>query len=320
MKALALKLLGALLFLSAVAMWMSRAPDWPVEALVARWAPPPSDFVEVKGQLVHLRDVGPRDDPEPLVLVHGTASSLHTWEAWAKGLSTRHRVISFDLPGFGLTGPSASGDYRGDSYARFVLELMDQLKVQRFAIGGNSLGGEVAWRTALMAPQRVTRLILVDAIGPAVADGKLRLGSVVARIPLLEGLFASVLPRPLIVASLRQVYGDPAKVTSGLVDRYYEMTLREGNRRALVQRLQQVQRGQDAARIRELKLPTLILWGGRDRLLPPAMAQRFHDDIAGSTLVVFDDLGHLPQEEDPARTLPPVQAFLQGDTGAPAKP
>ncbi len=311
MKALALKLLGALLFLSAIAMWLSRAPDWPVEALVARWAPPPSDFIDIEGQLVHLRDVGPRDDPEPLVLVHGTAASLHTWEGWVKVLSTRHRVISFDLPGFGLTGPSISGDYRGDSYARFVLELMDRLKVQRFAIGGNSLGGEVAWRTALMAPQRVTRLILVDAIGPAVADGRLRLGSVVARIPWLDGLFASVLPRPLIVASLRRVYADPAKVTSELVDRYYELTLREGNRRALVQRLRQLRRGQDAARIRELKLPTLILWGGRDRLLPLSMAQRFHDDIAGSTLVVFGELGHVPQEEEPVRTAMQVKDFLE---------
>jgi pimeloyl-ACP methyl ester carboxylesterase len=320
MKALALKLLGALLFLSAIAMWMSRAPDWPVEALVARWAPAPSDFIDVKGQLVHLRDVGPRDDPEPLVLVHGTASSLHTWEGWIKVLSAQHRVISFDLPGFGLTGPNASGDYRGDSYARFVLELMDQLKVQRFAIGGNSLGGEVAWRTALMAPPRVTRLILVDAAGLPSDGGTPPIGFVLAHVPLLNRLFDSVLPRPMVVASLRHVYGDPAQVDAALVDRHYQLTLRDGNRQALVQRLQQAQPGEDAARIQQLTLPTLILWGGRDRLLPPTMAQRFHQDIAGSRLVVFDDLGHVPHEEDPARTLPPVQAFLRGDTVAPAKP
>jgi len=320
MKVLALKLLGALLFLSAIAMWMSRAPDWPVESLVARWAPPPSDFVDLKGQLLHLRDVGPRDDPEPLVLVHGSASSLHTWEGWVKGLSTRHRVISFDLPGFGLTGPSASGDYRGDSYAHFVLELMDQLKVPRFAIGGNSLGGEVAWRTALMAPRRVTRLILVDAAGVPDEGSSLPIGFLLARVPLLNRLFDAVLPRPMVVASLRHVYGDPAKVDAALVERHYELMLREGNRGALVQRLQQAQCGADAARLRELKLPTLILWGGRDRLLPPSMAQRFHHDIAGSQLVVFDGLGHVPQEEDPARTLQPVLAFLQGHTAAPAKP
>ena len=311
MKALALRLLGALLFLSALALWLSRAPDWPVEALVARWAPPPSDFIDVKGQLVHLRDVGPRDDPEPLVLVHGTSASLHTWEGWVKALSARHRVISFDLPGFGLTGPSADGDYRGDTYARFVLDLMDHLKVQRFAIAGNSLGGEVAWRTALMAPQRVGKLILVDAAGPAFESDSVPVGFLVARLPLVHHVFEGLLPRAMVVASLRDVYGDPSRVTDALVDRYYQLTLREGNRRALVQRLQQNRRGQDAERIRELKLPTLILWGGRDRLVPPSVGRQFEQDIAGSELVVFDELGHVPHEEDPQRSVTPVQAFLQ---------
>jgi len=310
MKALTLKLLGALLFMTAIAMWLSRAPDWPVQALVARWAPPPSDFIDVKGQLVHLRDVGLRDDPQPLVLIHGTSASLHTWEGWAKALCARHRVISFDLPGFGLTGPNAQGDYRGDTYARFVLELMDQLQVQRFAIAGNSLGGEVAWRTALLAPQRVTKLILVDAAGPDFSSDSMPIGFLVARVPVLNRIFDWVLPRPLVVASVRNVYGDPSRVYEALVDRYYELALREGNRRALVQRLQQNRRGEDAERIRELKLPTLILWGGRDRLVPPSVGRQFQQDIAGSELVVFDDLGHVPHEEDPAHTLPPVQAFL----------
>jgi pimeloyl-ACP methyl ester carboxylesterase len=311
MKALALKLLGALLFLSAIAMWLSRAPDWPVEALVARWAPPPSDFIDVQGQLVHVRDVGPRDDPRPIVLVHGTAASLHTWEGWAAALRAQHRVISFDLPGFGLTGPSASADYRGDSYARFVLDVMDQLKVQRFVIAGHSLGGEVAWRTALLAPQRVAKLILVDAAGPDFKPESVPIAFPAAQVPVLNGLFDWVLPRALVVYSLRNVYGDPAQVNEALVDRYYQLTLREGNRRALVQRLQQQRRGQDAERIRELTLPTLILWGGRDRLVPPSVGRQFQEHIAGSQRVVFDELGHVPHEEDAARTVVPVKAFLQ---------
>ena len=70
---------------------MSRAPGWPVEALVARWAPSPSRFIDLDGQLVHLRDVGPRGDAEPLVLVHGAADSLHTWEGWVEALSDAER-------------------------------------------------------------------------------------------------------------------------------------------------------------------------------------------------------------------------------------
>jgi pimeloyl-ACP methyl ester carboxylesterase len=188
---------------------------------------------------------------------------------------------------------------------------MDQLKVQRFVIAGNSLGGEVAWRTALMAPQRVGKLILVDAAGPDFKSDSVPIGFVLARVPGLHRIFDWVLPRAMVESSVRSVYGDPSRVDAALVDRYYQLALREGNRRALVQRLRQNQRGRDAGRIRELKLPTLILWGGRDRLLPLAVARQFQQDIAGSELVVFDELGHMPQEEDPARSVAPVKAFLQ---------
>jgi pimeloyl-ACP methyl ester carboxylesterase len=310
MKALALKLLGALLFLSALGMWAFRAPDRPVETLVGRWAPPPSAFIDLDGQLVHLRDEGPRDDPEPIVLVHGTASSLHTWEGWAKALRGTRRVIRFDLPGFGLTGPNASGDYRGDTYARFVLALLDRLQVPRFVIAGNSLGGEVAWRTAVLAPQRVAKLILVDAAGPDFRSDSVPIGFLIARVPVLNRAFEHVLPRALVAASLHNVYGDPARITPELVDRHYELALREGNRRALGQRAQQVQRGADAERIATIRVPTLILWGGRDRLVPPLVAKAFEAAIPGSESVLFDDLGHVPHEEDPVRTVAKVQHFV----------
>ncbi len=96
------------------------------------------------------------------------------------------------------------------------------------------------------------------------------------------------------------------------MDRYYEITLREGNRAALVQRFVQAPLGIDEARIRELRVPTLIIWGGRDRLIPAEYGGLFLQDIAGSRLAIFDDLGHVPQEEDPARTVAAVESFLAG--------
>jgi pimeloyl-ACP methyl ester carboxylesterase len=314
MTAALVKAFGILLMLSAVALALSQAPDQPVTSLVARWAPPPSDFVDVNGQIVHLRDEGPRDDPLPVVLIHGTSSSLHTWEGWVHALAGRRRVITFDLPGFGLTGPFAGeyrrDDYSGDAYAHFMLDLLDAMKLPRVVIGGNSLGGEVAWRTAFLAPQRVAALILVDASGPAFRPKSLPLGFAIARIPVLNRLSEWLLPRALVEQGLDDVYGDPSKVTPELVDRYFELALREGNRHALAQRMQHLNRGENADRIATLKLPTLILWGGRDRLIPPATAKVFEQQIAGSRLVIFDDLGHVPQEEDPGRSVQPVKAFL----------
>jgi pimeloyl-ACP methyl ester carboxylesterase len=129
-------------------------------------------------------------------------------------------------------------------------------------------------------------------------------------LPVLNRLFESVLPRRLVEWSVRSVYGNPDKVTPELVDRYYEVTLRTGNRRALAQRFEQARPGKLSSRIPELKLPTLILWGGRDRLVPPDTGERFHHDIAGSRIVMFDELGHVPHEEDPGQTVAAVREFL----------
>jgi pimeloyl-ACP methyl ester carboxylesterase len=311
-----LRLVGLLILLTVLALSWLRMPDRAVETLVARWAPAPSDFIDLGGQLVHVRDEGPRDDPVPIVLVHGTGASLHTWDGWVKTLTRQagRRVIRFDLPAFGLTGPFsgrwAGARYDGDTYARFTLQLLDALQVPRFVIGGNSLGGEVAWHTAHAAPQRVAALVLVDAAGPAFVPELMPLGFVVARTPVLRTLTEWTLPRELVAQSLRDVYGDPSRVTPDLVDRYFELTLREGNRRALVERMALMVPGEHAERIATLRLPTLILWGGRDRLIPPAWGERFAREIPGSRLQVFPGLGHVPQEEDPAATAAAVQAFL----------
>jgi len=306
-----LLLLAAALFFAVAGVVLTWAPDRPVDALKARWAPPPSQFIAVQGMQVHLRDEGPRDDPEPLVLLHGTSASLHTWEGWAAALRGQRRVIRFDLPGFALTGPQPQDDYSIDAYVRFVAAVLDQLGVrQRVVLAGNSLGGQIAWSFAAAQPQRVARLVLVDAVGYPFESASVPIGFRIARLPLLAPLMQHTLPRGLVERSVRSVYGDPAKVTPELVDLYYDMALREGNRRALGLRMGQ-RLAVQPERIATLRLPTLILWGGRDRLIPPDNARRFARDIAGSRLVLFDELGHVPQEEDPARTVAALQAFLQ---------
>ncbi|MDT7836851.1 alpha/beta fold hydrolase [Aquabacterium sp. OR-4] len=315
MGALLLRLFGLLLLLSALALPLVRAPDRPVDTLVARWAPPPSQFLDLGGQLVHFRDEGPRQDPVPLLLLHGTSASLHTWDGWVRALRGTRRVISLDLPAFGLTGPFdgpyAGRPYTGEQYARFVLDVLDQLKLPRVSIAGNSLGGEVAWRIAASAPQRVERLILVDAAGYQRNVAQIPLGWRIARVPVLGRVAEHVLPQSFIREGLSLVMGDPAHVTEAMVERYHELTLREGNRAALIERARQWTPDEGVAQVRGVTQPTLVLWGGRDRLIPPATAQRFAADIPGAQVQVFDDLGHIPHEEDPARTVAVVQAFLK---------
>ncbi len=308
-----LLVLGGVLFFGAIGLVASWAPDVPVDQLKARWARPPSRFIEVNGLQVHVRDEGPHDDPAPIVLLHGTSASLHTWDGWAQGLRDKRRVIRFDLPGFGLTGPNNENDYSTASYVAFVRAVLDKLDVQQFVLAGNSLGGQIAWSAAAAMPDRVQRLILVDASGYPLESlstpPDLPLGFRIARTPGLRWIMEYTLPRGIVQASVRNVYGDPSKVTPELVDLYYDITLRSGNRKALARRMDQGYSA-DTALLKDIKVPTLILWGGKDRLVPLEMGERFARDIAGAQLVVLDDLGHVPQEEDPARTLAEVRRFL----------
>ena len=303
-------LLASLVALAAALAW-SWAPDRGVDTLKARWATPPSHFVTLQGMQVHLRDEGPRDDPEPIVLIHGTSASLHTWDGWTAALKGERRVIRMDLPGFGLTGPAPDGDYSMKRYADFIAALMDQLGVRRAVLAGNSLGGGVAWRTAVQHPDRVSRLVLVDASGYPLLSTSVPLGFRLAQIEWLQPVMSRLLPRGMIESSVRNVYADPGKVTPELVDRYYELTLRAGNRESLTQRMKLRETDAQASElIKTIGQPTLILWGAQDRLIPEPSGQRFHKDIAGSQYVVFDGLGHVPQEEDPQRSVAEVLKFL----------
>lgn len=302
-------------FLVAVLLMLAysavAAPDIPVAALTPRWAPAPSVFRPVDGVTAHLRDEGPRNDSVPVLLLHGTSASLHTWEGWSAALRSTRRVISVDLPGFGLTGPDPLNDYRIERYTRFVVALLDSLGVRRADVAGNSLGGEIAWETAARAPDRVRKLVLVDPAGFKFTSESVPLGFRLARTPSLSWLFTRILPRGVVESSVRSVYGDPEKVTDALVDRYYQLTLRTGNRTVLAHRFAQTAPGADTARLASITAPTLILWGGRDQLIPPSDAARFQRLLPRATLIMYPELGHVPHEEDAARTVRDVLAFLR---------
>lgn len=285
------------------------APDRSVQALSGRWAPSPSRFIEVEGMQVHVRDEGPREDPTPLVLLHGTSASLHTWDGWTQHLIPSRRVIRFDLPAFGLTGPHPKADYSIATYVRFVHAVMRTLQVQKVVLAGNSLGGQIAWNYAVAYPDRVSKLILVDAAGYPLQPESVPIGFQVARMPAVRWIMEYVLPRGLVDSSVRNVYGNPNVVTPALVDRYYELSLRAGNRQALVQRLQQPLHGNEDT-IKTVQQPTLVIWGAKDRLIPVSHAHRFGQDIRSAQLAVFDRLGHVPHEEDPQQTVQAVLAFV----------
>lgn len=288
----------------------NKVEDKSVVELTQRWAQPPSRFIEVDGLNIHYRDEGLHSELPPIVLLHGTSASLHTWNGWVDQLKTQYRVIRFDMPAFGLTGPDLDNNYSIQNYAQTVINVLKKLGVERYILGGNSLGGYVAWATAVLHPGNVEKLILVDPSGYPLESTSVPVAFRLIQTPILNRLLEDFMPRALIRSSVENVYGNPSLVTDKLVDRYFELNTRAGNRQALIERFTQTQPGLLAERLAEIKIPTLILWGAKDGLIPLSAAKRFQKDIKQAELVVFDELGHVPHEEDPTITVKAVKGFL----------
>jgi pimeloyl-ACP methyl ester carboxylesterase len=286
----------------------------------ARYTSAASQFLALpNGARVHFRDEGQPDGP-PVVLVHGSNASLQTWEPWVARLGDTWRIVTLDLPGHGLTGRVPDDDYSMAAYVATVGAVADHLGIGQFVLGGNSMGGGVAWRFALVHPERVSALILVDAVGPwswreqAGPPGAQEspLAFRVLRQEWFRGIARYIDPEVLIRFGLRASFHDPAKVDDAMVERYYAMAMREGSRAATLIRFGNLraESAQAEPDLSALRQPVLVLWGEHDRLIPVAVGQRLTAALPDATLVVYADAGHLPMEEVPDRSAGDVRAFL----------
>ncbi|TAH20578.1 MAG: alpha/beta hydrolase [Cytophagales bacterium] len=304
---LGLAFIGVALFAIFAFYWRT---DMPIEVLKEKYAPAPSQFAEVQGMQVHFRDEAEVPDSLPIVLLHGTGASLHTWDGWAKILKQKRRVIRMDLPAYGLTGANPSGDYSNQSYVSFLHAFLEKIGVEKCVLIGNSLGGSIAWHFAAAYPNRIKKLVLIDAAGFPTQNTQQPLAFRLAKIPIANELIKYITPRFVIEKSILNVYGDKSKVSEELIDRYFELSLREGNRQAFIDRMKIRFDVADTLKIKALKMPTLILWGEEDKLIPVENAFKFKRLLPYNNLLIFKGIGHVPMEENPEFTAISLQAFL----------
>jgi pimeloyl-ACP methyl ester carboxylesterase len=283
--------------------------DISLEELKKEYANEQSEFVEVNGMQVHYRDEG---TGFPIVLMHGTAASLHTYDAWTKQLSKDYRVIRLDLPAFGLTGPNKNAEYSIESYTKFLSQFLEKIKVAKFYLAGNSLGGNIAWNYAAEYPEKVRKLILIDASGlptfiPQPSIFKM------AKTPILNSLFLYITPRFIIRKNIEQVYANKLKVTDALVTRYHKMSLRTGNRKAFIDRAKtdfNVAEKVNLVKLKSVKTTTLLIWGAKDTWIPLGNGKRMDSILPNSKLVILENSGHVPMEENPKESLEFLKSFL----------
>ena len=308
--------LGAVVILVAAAFLVLRTPDTDSAEMQTKYGGGDSSFADTAGGMsVHYRDQGCRDCPA-IILVHGSNSSLHTFEPLFRILENRYRLISYDQPGHGLTGPHPLDDYSAQGMFEGIDAVVDATGVERFAIAGNSMGGWVGWRYALENPGALSALILISASdappAPNSEKPRLYIGARIMRHSIGRFLAQFITPRYLVEQSLFDSISNDAQVTETMVDRYWELLRLPGNRRAAGLLALADREPAYGKRLSELNLPTLILWGEEDHVVPVHNAKTFDDLIPDSDLEIFKGVGHLAMEEAPDRTAVAIDKFLSG--------
>lgn len=323
MKLLA-KIIPALIALVIALFLVFRTPETKTPDMRAKYGQTPSQFLDLgSGLVVHARDEGPRDAPV-IMLLHGSNADLHTWEPWARALRDDYRVIRFDQVGHGLTGPDPRDDYTIDNFVRHIRLVADRLDSGRLILGGNSMGGKHALAFAAAHPERVEALVLLDASGmpqqdPQAVDGRENddegeatgnIGFTLAAMPGIRHLIEQFTPRRLIEKSLRQSVSVESIINDEMIDRYWELLRYPGNRRATLMRFSLPYASLELSKLAAINVPTLILWGEEDRLIPVAAARWLDNVMPESTLTIYPGVGHLPQEEHVEQSLADLRSWL----------
>ncbi|MFC3151928.1 alpha/beta fold hydrolase [Litoribrevibacter euphylliae] len=277
-----------------------------------------SKWYAYKGLRVHYKDKG---EGEPIILLHGIMSSLHTWDDWAKTLEKNYRVIRMDLPGFGLTGPLTEDmNYDKDEFITFINSFSHMLELEQFALAGNSLGGYMSAHYAAAYPERVSKLVLLDPVAyPQDVPWVIRM----ANMPGIWHISKKVVPPLMVSMNVEEVYGDKNRIKPEHMRRYVQLSMRKGNRESYAEVLKLIYEkskpGQEDFPFNRIQAPTLLMWGEADKWVPTSQIPNWERDITNTQTIVYPGVGHVPMEETPKQTVKDLIKFLKDENPQPVK-
>jgi pimeloyl-ACP methyl ester carboxylesterase len=305
--------------LGVIGFFTLRRADIPYATLEARYATPADRFLDLpSGVRLHYRDQGDSTG-EAIVLVHGFGASLYDWQDWETRLAGHYRVISLDLPGHGLTSAPKHYQAHMDDLTGAVDALTSKLGVKRFVLVGNSMGGGVAWNYALQHPDQLDGLVLEDSVpapNPAATQPRGKSNVIIFNLmqaPLLRGVLTHIDLSPLIRQGLESALVDKSLVTPALVQRYSDFSRAPGHRVILLN----LQGGAHPdsvvvnAALGKLTVPTLVMHGKVDKLIAVAEGERTARTIPGSTLILYDGVGHVPMEQIPDKSAADLDQWIR---------
>ena len=278
---------------------------------------PPEEFVMVGSIKTHFIRKG--DTGTAVVLVHGFGASTITWQKTLDALAPRYQVYALDMKGFGLTAKPKDGNYHATAYTDHLLGFLDAMKLEKVVLVGHSLGGAIAARLALLHPERVRSLVLidpapvalpknneailrragVDVAKPGTAAEKAAKVNPVLASRLLPALLRTTITRQTVETGLKVAYHNPKFVTPEMVEIYYRPITIDGAAEAMASMMNPPPKAETPLPpITELKTPALIVWGGHDQVVPFSLFENYVQSIPGAQKTVFANSGHVPHEEE----------------------
>ena len=252
-------------------------------------------------------------DKTPIVLLHGFGASLETWRDIQPLLQDSFSLSLVDLKGSGLSSKPRDGNYSLNSHAQIVEAFLASLQLDNVVLVGHSYGGAVALVTCLRLQQRrspaVARLILIDS--PAYPQ-PFPFFVAAAQFPLIRTLVNLAPAHVRASLTLKRIYFDASKVTEERIGRYTRFMDLPGAHYALNQYARQLIPSEVNTFVRALptiQLPTLLIWGENNTVIPLSVGRRLKNDILGAVLEILPKCGHMPQEELPEATAQIIRSF-----------
>ncbi len=306
--------------LLVIAVYSGTYLDIPRDKLEAKYASGASKFLDLKnGSRIHYRDEGDLYKPA-IILLHGFNGSLFNFERMVPLLSKEFRLISIDLPGFGLTGAVPSMDYSTQNSILVINELTSYLGMEKFSIAGNSMGGGIAWRYALENPEKTQSLVLLASSGIYSSEERLQIEESERESPLVWKLMRSnfvsyflslYTPKFFATQGLKTSVYDPNLATEEIANQFHELTLMQGSREAILSRFSKQNYNDEKPDIlKKIQAPTLIIHGREDNIISFKSSINLDQYIQNSQLVIYPKIGHLPMYETPARVADDIKKFF----------
>lgn len=265
-----------------------------------------SKFTKIDGQSVHYRDQG---KGIPILLLHGICDSLHTWRFWSKELQANgYRVISMDLPGYGLTG-KWNREYSTENYIDLIHKLIKKLDIENFSIAGNSLGGYMAWNYAIAHPEDVNSLVLISPAGyPLNPPFVVHFGQ-----DKFTKWLAKTFSSKFIYDKISEtVFYDTSKLLKYDKDRFYNLSKIPDNTEAYMDTFTEILKlSKQEPHLERLKTRTLLLWGEEDAWIPHEQSKNWKRDVNNIEVINYKKVGHTAQLEIAHQSVSDAIHFLK---------